>query len=109
MLCSHMPRKMPKHIFNLLILLGGFILLAFAAKIYLTDPSYYKFGYYRADAVPEISRRNACIPGYSAYCQTCHEERLVDWSTGAHSTVQCEVCHGHKPGLSCRRSKPDTG
>ena len=93
MLCSQMPRKMPKHIFNLLMLLGGFFLLAFAAKIYLTDPSFYKFGHFRADAVPELAAGTPIYQG-TPYCLTCHEERLADWSSGAHSTVQCEVCHG---------------
>jgi len=93
MLCSQMPRKMPKHIFNLLMLLGGFFLLAFAAKIYLTDPSFYRFGHFRADAVPELAAGTPVYQG-TPYCLTCHEERLADWSTSAHSTVQCEVCHG---------------
>ncbi len=93
MLFSQMPRKMPKHIFNLLLLLGGFSLLAVTAKIYLTDPSFYKFGHYRADAVPEVAAGTPLYQG-SAYCKTCHEERLLDWSTGIHNTVQCEVCHG---------------
>ena len=84
---------MPKHIINLLLILGGALLLAIAAKIYLTDPSFYKYGTYRADAVPQLA---AAIPQYkgSAYCQTCHKERFDDWSVGAHKSVQCEVCHG---------------
>ena len=88
-----MPSKMPKHIVNLLLLLGCFLLLALAAKFYLTDPSFYKFGHYRADAVPELAAGTPLYKG-AAYCQTCHEERLADWSIGTHKTVQCEVCHG---------------
>lgn len=84
---------MPKHVVNLLLLLGGFLFLAYVAKVYLTDPSFYKYGHYRADAVPEIA---AGIPLYkgAAYCQTCHDERLADWATGSHRSVQCELCHG---------------
>ena len=93
MLCSQMHSKMPKHIVNLLLLLSCFLLLAFAAKIFLTDPSFYKYGHYRADAVPELAAGTPLFKG-AAYCQTCHEERLADWSVGTHSTVQCEVCHG---------------
>ena len=88
-----MLSKMPKHIVNLLLLLGCFLLLAIAAKFYLTDPSFYKFGHYRADAVPELAAGTPLYKG-AAYCQTCHEERLADWSINAHRTVQCEVCHG---------------
>jgi len=87
---------MPKHIINLLVLLGGFLLLALVAKIYLTDPSYYKYGTYRADAVSELAAATPLYRG-SAYWLECHPERQADWPTGAHRTVQCEVCHGTAP------------
>lgn len=87
---------MPKHIINLLVLLGCFSILAIAAKFYLTDPSYYKYGIYRADAVSELAAGTPLYQG-SAYCQTCHPNRQADWLTGSHKTVQCEVCHGNAP------------
>jgi cytochrome c553 len=88
-----MTYKLPKHIVRLLLLLIVALLVAFAAKIYLTDPSFYKFGHYRADSVPELAAGTAVFQG-SAYCQTCHEQRNDDWPNGNHRTVQCEVCHG---------------
>ncbi len=88
-----MTQKLPKHIVRLLLLLGSFLLVAYAAKVYLTDPSYYRFGYYRADAVPELAAGEPLFKG-SAYCRTCHDERNADWPGGSHRTVQCEVCHG---------------
>ncbi len=84
---------MPKHIRNLLLLLGGFLLVAYLAKIYLTDPSYYKYGYYRADAVPEIASGEPLYKG-AGYWLECHPERQADWPTGNHKTVACQVCHG---------------
>jgi len=50
-----MPNKLPKHIVRQRILLVIFPLLAFAAKAYFTDPSFYKYGHYRADAIPELA------------------------------------------------------
>ena len=50
-----MAKGLPKHISRLLMLLVAAIAIAFALKVYLTDPSYYRFGYYRADAVPELT------------------------------------------------------
>jgi hypothetical protein len=44
MLGGQMPQKVPKHIVRLLLLLGSFLLVAYAAKVYLTGPSYYRYG-----------------------------------------------------------------
>jgi len=93
MLGHQMTHKMPKHIFRLLLLLIILLLLAFVAKVFLTDPSFYKYGHFRADAIPELAAGTPLYQG-SAYCRTCHEERIVDWPTGSHKGVQCEVCHG---------------
>jgi cytochrome c553 len=88
-----MTQKLPKHIVRLLLLLGFFLVFAYTAKVYLTDESYYRYGYYRADSVPELA---APAPHYqgSASCLECHDERSEIWPAGAHKTVQCEVCHG---------------
>ena len=95
---------MPKHIINLLVLLGGFLLLAFVVRFYLVDPSYYKYGTYRGDAVTEIAALTT-VHRTSAHCQTCHEKRFAEWSVGGHQTVQCEVCHGVTPDCP---DNPDT-
>ena len=88
-----MTQKLPKHIVRLLLLLGCFLLVAYAAKVYLTDPSYYEYGYYRADAVPQIASGTPLYQG-SAHCLECHPERSADWPLTPHKVVQCEVCHG---------------
>lgn len=88
-----MAKGLPKHISRLLMLLVAAMAVAFALKVYLTDPSYYRFGYYRADAVPELAEGTLHYLG-SASCLECHEERSAVWPVSAHKTVQCEVCHG---------------
>ena len=88
-----MSKGLPKHISRLLLLLFAAIAIAFALKLYLTDPSYYRFGYYRADAVPELAEGTPHYLG-SASCLECHEDRAAVWPLSAHKTVQCEVCHG---------------
>ena len=88
-----MTQILPTHIVRLLLLLGFFLLIAVVAKVYLTDPSYYRFGYYRADAVPEQTEATPLFQG-SASCLECHDNRSPDWPEGAHKAVQCEVCHG---------------
>ena len=93
---------MPKHIVTLLVLLIAFLVFAYAGIAYLTDPSFYRFGHYRADIVPELA---AGIPKFRGpeYCQACHADRHVEWSSGAHNPVKCEVCHG------AAGEHPDTG
>ena len=88
-----MLSNLPKHIVRLLLLLLFSLLLALVAKSYLTDPSFYEYGHYRADAIPELAAGEPVYKG-SVYCLKCHEQRRADWSNGAHVVVQCEVCHG---------------
>lgn len=88
-----MNKKLPRHIVRLLILLSGLLFVSFAARSFLIDPSFYRFGNYRADAVPELAAGEPVYRG-AAYCGTCHEKKLADWAGSNHLTVQCEVCHG---------------
>lgn len=88
-----MLNNLPKHIVRLVLLLLFLLLLALVAKSYLTDPSFYEYGHYRADAIPELAAGEPVYKG-SVYCLNCHEQRRADWSNSAHVVVQCEVCHG---------------
>lgn len=88
-----MTKKLPKHISRLLFLIGVFLLIALVARFYLIDPSFYEYGHYRADSVPELAAAEPVYRG-SGFCLECHEQRKADWSAGTHATVQCEVCHG---------------
>jgi cytochrome c553 len=88
---------MPKHIVRLIILVVAVGIVALIAKSYFTVESFYKYGHYRANSVPEIA---AQAPVYQTprYCQTCHSERVALWSANSHKTVICEVCHGAAQG-----------
>jgi len=88
---------MPKHIVRLIILIVAFGTLALIAKSYFTVESFYKYGHYRADSVPEIAAQE---PVYQtpSYCKACHSERVALWSANNHKTVICEVCHGAAQG-----------
>lgn len=84
---------MPKHIVRLIIILVAVLVVAAIAKPLLTVDSFYRFGHYRANAVPLLASKE---PVYqtSAYCQNCHSAQYAQWSAGSHKTVTCEVCHG---------------
>ncbi|HXE50931.1 MAG TPA: c-type cytochrome [Ramlibacter sp.] len=95
-------KKLPKHIFRLVCLLLGVLVLALLAPRFLTVDSFYKFGHYRANSVTEIAARD---PAYqtASYCMTCHIKRVAQWSANSHKSVTCEVCHGAALG------HPDNG
>lgn len=85
---------MPKHIVRLVSLLVGFIIIGLVARWFVIDPSFYKYGTYRADSVPEIAAPIPKIRG-PEHCQSCHVDRYAEWSAGTHSKVNCEICHGN--------------
>lgn len=84
---------MPKHIQRLLLILLAFMVSAYAGIVLLTDPSFYRFGHYRADSVPELAAGEPAFRG-ADHCRACHGDRHAEWSEGAHATVKCEICHG---------------
>lgn len=88
---------MPKHIARLIVLIVAFIAVALLAKSYFTVDSFYEFGHYRGQSVPEIAAKE---PVYQTprYCEPCHAERVALWSANSHKTVICEVCHGAAQG-----------
>jgi len=88
---------MPKHIFRLVALILGLLVLAFIAKPFLTVESFYRFGHYRANSVPQIAAREPVLQTAS-YCKDCHTERHAQWSAGSHKSVTCEICHGAAQG-----------
>jgi len=87
----------PKHIARLITLIVAFGAVALLAKWYFTVDSFYEYGHYRANSVPEIAAQ-APVFQTPRYCQPCHAERVALWSANSHKTVICEVCHGAAQG-----------
>jgi cytochrome c553 len=88
---------MPTHVVRLLGLMAAFLALAYVAKQFFTADSFYRYGHYRADAVPEVAAKDPAFQT-PAYCVGCHSERHAQWSAGNHKTVSCETCHGAAQG-----------
>jgi cytochrome c553 len=90
---------MPRHIVGLVLIMIGFIALAYGGKKFFTVDSFFQYGHYRGDSVAEIASDKPKFKG-TAYCAPCHVEQLVAWSSGVHNStdvgkvVKCEVCHG---------------
>jgi len=88
---------MPRHIRRLLLLMAVAVVAALGAKSYFTKDSFYRFGHYRADSVPQIAAMATSFQT-SKTCVTCHSLRHEEWSGQVHKVVICEVCHGATPG-----------
>lgn len=88
---------MPKHIVRLVVLVVVFLALALIARWYFTVDSFYQYGHYRANSVPELAAQEPVFQ-MPRYCQSCHAERHAQWSANSHKTVICEVCHGAAQG-----------
>ncbi len=88
---------MPKHIIRLISLILGLMVIAVIAKPFLTVDSFYRFGHYRADSVPEIAAKEPVFQT-ARYCQACHTARHAQWSASNHKSVTCEICHGAAQG-----------
>ncbi len=88
---------MPKHIFRLVALILGFLVVAIIGKPFLTVDSFYRFGHYRANSVVEIAAEEPVLQT-ARYCKDCHTERHAQWSAGSHKSVTCEICHGAAQG-----------
>ena len=88
---------MPKHIVRLILIIVAVVVVSAIAAPLLTVDSFYRFGHYRANSVPEIAAKE---PVYQTprYCYGCHTERRAQWSAGNHKSVTCEVCHGPAQG-----------
>ena len=88
---------MPKHIFRLVCLILGVLIVSAIAKPILTVDSFYKYGHYRANSVPEIAAQK---PKFQTahYCLACHTARVAQWSANSHKSVTCEICHGPAQG-----------
>lgn len=54
----------------------------------------YTYGYFRAESEQEQA---SGVPVYrgSEKCKECHDPQYAIWSSGRHSSVGCETCHGN--------------
>jgi cytochrome c553 len=88
---------MPRHIARLIMLIVGLGAVALVAKSLLTADTFHEFGHYRGDSVIQVA---ALEPVFQTprYCESCHAERLAQWSAHSHKSVTCEVCHGPARG-----------
>jgi len=72
-------------------LLGAIAFVALRAAV--IPKSFGRYGYYRGDALREITSQPLGYAGHEA-CEGCHPDILEVKSKGVHAHVNCESCHG---------------
>lgn len=84
--------RMPPQVFRLCLLVVGIAVSYSIARYFLTPPSFGQFGWFRGDALGELSNRDRAYGGRKA-CEECHEEVVKKVATHGHKTLACEGCH----------------
>ena len=85
--------KMPPQIFRLCLLVVGIVVTYSTARYFLTPASFRQYGWFRGDALGELSDRERAYAGRKA-CEECHEDVVKKLTTHGHKTLACEGCHG---------------
>src|SRR3954463_7734253 len=86
------PYKMPPQIFRLVLLTCVIVGTYLVARSFLTPASFGRFGWYRADALGELSSRPITFAGKKA-CDECHSDHVQKLAKAEHKTLSCETCH----------------
>src|SRR4051812_30663865 len=87
------PFKMPPQIVRLVLLTVFIVGSYLIARSFLTPPSFGQFGWYRGDALAELSNRPISFAGRKA-CDECHSDHFQKLLKAEHKTLSCETCHG---------------
>jgi len=84
---------MPPQILRLVLLTVAIVGSYLVARYFLTPSSFGEYGWYRANALGELSSYKRVYAGAKA-CDECHDEQYQQVAKDGHKTLSCEACHG---------------
>jgi len=84
---------MPQQIKRLIIAFASIFVLFLIMQQVLKPDSFGEIGHYRSKSIQENKMRTLHYAG-SESCIKCHEDIHLEKSSGFHTTLKCEVCHG---------------
>lgn len=84
---------MPPQVTRLVLLTLVIVASYFVARAFLVPASFGKYGWYRGDALKEMSALPISYAGHET-CAGCHDELAAKLAKGPHKVVACEACHG---------------
>ena len=84
-----MPPQVTRLVYLTLAIVGSY----FVARWFLVPSSFGQYGWYRGDALKEISALPISYAGRET-CATCHDGPSEKLGKGPHKGISCESCHG---------------
>lgn len=84
---------MPPQVTRLVYLTIAIVVSYFVARWFLVPSSFGQYGWYRGDALREISALPTSYAGRGT-CAGCHDELADKLGKGPHKGISCESCHG---------------
>jgi Cytochrome c3 len=85
--------KMPPQVFRIFLLAVGIVGSYVVARSFLTPPSFNQYGWYRGEALVELTMRDRVYAGKKA-CEECHSDEYQKLVKHEHKGLSCEGCHG---------------
>ncbi len=102
--------RMPPQIVRLVLLTIAILGSYLVARAFLTPASFHEYGWYRGDALVELTSREPMFAGKKA-CEECHSDELNALAKSEHKGLSCEACHGpsqrHADNPDADKYRPD--
>jgi hypothetical protein len=87
------PFKMPPQVVRIVLLALCIVGSYAVARSFLKPSSFGESGWYRKDALTELTMRERSFAGKKA-CEECHSDEVKKIAAHEHKTLSCEGCHG---------------
>jgi hypothetical protein len=84
---------MPPQIVRLVVLTIAIVGSYLTARMFLTPESFGQYGWYRGEALNELSAREPVFAGRKS-CEECHSDVVRKLAKAEHKGLSCEGCHG---------------
>jgi hypothetical protein len=84
---------MPPQLLRIFLLAVGIVVAYAIARYFLTPASFGEYGWYRGEALADLTRRDRVYAGKQS-CEVCHPDEYQKLAKHEHKSLACESCHG---------------
>jgi len=85
--------KDAEHLVRVVLVFAAGTMAFVLLRAVLVPRSFGEYGYYRGNAIGEISAQPVVFGGHES-CESCHTDVVSVKNPGKHAGVRCEACHG---------------